>query len=206
MEKEKRKQIISSAISLFGHTHNFQRVSLEAIATKAHVSPTTIYNNFSTRENLINEVLKNLILTNLDRNRALIYSNLPFPQKLDGIISGKLDMTGEVSNEIIQKLVSQDETIAPFIDRLYQEQIKPLWKEMVKEGKNEGYIDPGLDDEALLIYLDVIQAGFKARPELLKGFKKNAKLIEQLTRLMYYGFLKKEIDLFGKKDSVTHES
>jgi len=67
----------------------------------AHVSPTTIYNNFSTQETLVNEVLKSLILTNLDRNRALIHSNLLFQQKLVGIIRGKLDMAGELSNEII---------------------------------------------------------------------------------------------------------
>lgn len=206
MENEKRKRIISTAISLFSHTHNFRRVSLEAIADKAHVSPTTIYNNFGTRENLVNEVIKSLICTNLDRNRALIHSNLSFPQKLIGIVSGKMDLAGEVSNEIIQKMISQDKTIAPFIDRLYEEQIKPLWKEMLAEGKKEGYIDPKLDDEALLLYLDVIQAGFKARPELLKGLKEKASSIEQLTRLMYYGFLKKEIDLFGDKEGVLDES
>lgn len=206
MEKEKIKRIISAAVTLFGRTHDFRRVSLEVIAEKAHVSPTTIYNNFGTREKLVNEIIKSLMHSNMERNRALIHSNLPFPQKLMGIISGKLDMAGEVSNEIIQKLVSQDETIAPFVDKLYEEQIKPLWKEMVVEGKKEGYIDPDLDVEALLMYLDVIQAGFKARPELLKGLRENASLIEQLTRLMYFGFLKKEIDLFAKKEMVTDES
>lgn len=206
MKNEKSKRIISAAVTLFGHTHDFRRVSLEAIAEKAHVSPTTIYNNFGTRENLVNEVIKSLMYSNLERNLALIHSKLPFPQKLMEIISGKLDMAGGVSSEIIQKLVSQDETIAPFVDQLYEEQIKPLWKEMVAEGKKEGYIDPGLDIEALLMYLDVIQAGFKARPELLKGLRKNVSLIEQLTHLMYFGLLKKEIDLFGKKKMVTDES
>jgi len=77
---------------------------------------------------------------------------------------------------------------------------------MMVEGKNEGYSDPKLNDEALLIYLDVIQSGFKARPELIKGLKENAGLIEQLTRLMSCGFLKKEIDLFGKKERAPDES
>jgi AcrR family transcriptional regulator len=206
MKEKKRERVISAAVSLFNHTHDFRCVSLEAIAKEARVSPTTIYNNFGTRENLVNEVIKSLMLSNLDRNRALLHSDLPFPQKLIGIISGKLGMPGEVSNEIIQKLVSQEETITPFVDQLYEEQIKPLWKEMVAEGKKEGYIDPGLDIEALLVYLDVIQTGFKARPEFFKGLRENASLIEQLTRLMYFGFLRKEIDLFGKKKMVTDES
>jgi AcrR family transcriptional regulator len=200
MKENKRESIINAAISLFSHTHDFRRVSLEAIAEEARVSPTTIYNNFSIRENLVNEVIKTLISANLERNRALIDSDLPFPQKLIGIMSGKLDMAGDMNSEIIQKLVSHNATIAPFIERLYEEQIKPLWKEMVAEGKKEGYIDPRLDDEALLVYLDVLQAGFKARPDLLRNFKNNISTIKQLTRLMYYGFLKKEISLFREKE------
>jgi hypothetical protein len=137
---------------------------------------------------------------NLERNRALIRSDLPFSQKLIGIISGKLDMAEKVNNEIIEKLVSQDKKIAPFIDRIFEKEIKPLWKEMVADGKKQGYIDPALDDETLLVYLDVLQSGFRARPELFQGFKENMGFIEQLTRLMFYGFLKKEVDLFRKEE------
>jgi TetR/AcrR family transcriptional regulator, cholesterol catabolism regulator len=200
MKKDKNKPIINAAIELFSHTHDFRRVSLEAIAKEAHISPTTIYNNFGTRENLINEVIKTLILDNLNRTRDLINSCLPFPQKLMGIINGKLNMNREVSSEIINKLVSQDKTIALFVEQMYQKEIKPLWKQIVIEGKNEGYIDPELDNEALLIYLDVLQAGFKSRPELLEGIKINSRLIEQLAHLMYYGFLIKEIVLFEKQE------
>ena len=201
MSVDKRRKIIDSAITLFSHTHDFRRVSLEAIAREARVSPTTIYNNFSNRETLVYEVIKNLVRANLERNSALIRSDLPFPQKLIGIISGKLDMAEGVNNEIIAKLISQDNKIVPFIDEIYQQEIKPLWKEMVADGKKQGYVDPNLDDEALLVYLDVLQAGFRARPELLQGFKENMGFIEQLTRLMFYGFLKKEIDLFRKEGS-----
>jgi len=201
MSVDKRRKIIDSAITLFSHTHDFRRVSLEAIAREARVSPTTIYNNFSNRETLVYEVIKNLVRANLERNSALIRSDLPFPQKLIGIISGKLDMAEGVNNEIIAKLISQDNKIVPFIDEIYQQEIKPLWKEMVADGKKQGYVDPNLDDEALLVYLDVMQAGFRARPELLQGFKENMGFIEQLTRLMFYGFLKKEIDLFRKEGS-----
>ena len=197
----KRQEIVSAAISLFSRTHDFRRVSLEAIAREARVSPATIYNNFGNRETLVYEVIKELVRTNLERNRTLIRSCLPFPQKLTGIISGKLDMAGKVNNEIIKKLITQDKTIAPFIDEIYQQEIKPLWQEMVADGKKQGYIDPALDDEALLVYLDVMQAGFKTRPELFQNFKENMAFIKQLTRLMYYGFLKKEIDLFGKEES-----
>jgi AcrR family transcriptional regulator len=196
-KSDKRQKILIAARTLFNRTHNIKRVSLEAIAEEAGVSPTTIYNNFGDRETLVYEVIKDLVKTNLERNRAFIHSELPFAQKLIGVISAKLDVAEKFNTEIIEKLVSQDKKITPFIDKILQEEIKPLWCEMVADGKKRGYIDTALDDEALLAYLDVLQAGFRARPEVLQGFQNN---LEQLTHLMFYGFLKKEIDLFQKED------
>jgi AcrR family transcriptional regulator len=196
----KRQKILAAAFDLFRRAHDVRRVSLEAIAKEAHVSPTTIYNNFGNRETLVFEVIKELVRTNVERNRALISSELPFPQKIIGIISGKLELANKVNNEIIEKMLSQDKTVAPFIDQIFKKEIKPLWKDMVADGKKQGYIDLSLDDEALLIYLDVLQLGFRARPELFQGFQNSMGFIEQLTRLMFYGFLKKDIDLFRKEE------
>ena len=197
---KKRQKILTAAFDLFRRTHDVKRVSLEAIAAEAHVSPTTIYNHFGNRETLVYEVIKELVRANLERNRALVRSELTFPQKLIGIISGKMELADKVNGEIIEKLVSQDKKIAPYIAEIFEREIKPLWKEIVADGKKQGYIDPALDDEALLVYLDVLQSGFRARPELLQGFQKNMGFIEQLTHLMFYGFLKKEIDLFRKEE------
>jgi AcrR family transcriptional regulator len=197
---DKRKTILDAAKALFNRTHDVKRVSLEAIAVEAGVSPTTIYNQFGDRETLIFEVVKDLASQNLERNRTLVRSDLPFPQKIIGIISGKLDLTEKVNSEIIEKLLSQDRKIAPFIDEIYAREIRPLWQEIMADGKKQGYIDSTLDEEALLVYLDIIQAGLKARPELFKDFQVNMSLIRQLTRLMFYGFLKKDIDFFHKEE------
>jgi AcrR family transcriptional regulator len=204
-KQNKRQRIMDAAVLLFRHTHDVRKVSLEAIAREARVSPTTIYNSFGNRETLVCEVIKELVNVNLERNRALVRSELPFPQKLIGIIRGKLELVDTVNGEIIEKLVSQDKKIAPFITAIFEKEIKPLWKEIMADGKKQGYIDPTLDDAALIVYLDVLQAGFRARPELFQGFKKNMGFIEQLTRLMFYGFLKKEINLFRKEDKQSHD-
>lgn len=197
---DKRQKIVDAAVSLFRRTHNVKRVSLETIAREAGVSPTTIYNNFGTREALLYEVIKVLTEENLERNRKLVRSAIPFPQKLTGIIGGKMDMASTLNGEVINKLLSQDEKIALFVDRLYEKEIKPLWHEILSQGKQEGYIDESLDEEALSIFLDVLIAGFRAKPDVLQNYNNNMGLIEQLTRIMFYGFLKKDIKLFKKKD------
>jgi len=200
MKTDKRQKILAAAVSLFQRTHDVKRVSLETIAGEAGVSPTTIYNHFGTREVLVAEVAKALLREILEMARSFIHSDLPFPRKLTEIIAGKLDIASQVNSEILTKLVSQDKSMTAFVEEAYRTEIKPLWREMLADGKRQGYIDPTLDDEALLVYLDALRAGFSARPELIRGFTQNTGLIEQLARIMFYGFLKKEIDLFKKEE------
>jgi AcrR family transcriptional regulator len=198
-QSDKRIRILNATKALFNRTHDVKRVSIEAIADEAGVSPTTIYNNFGDRETLIFEFIKDLTRVNLERNKAIVRSEMPFPQKLTGIISGKMDIAAKVDSEIIEKLLTQDKKIAPYVDEIYEQEIKPLWLEIMTDGKKHGYIDPSLDETALVTYLDIIQAGLKAKQDLFKDFADNMTLIEQLTRLMFYGFLKKDIDLFQKE-------
>ena len=205
IKTDKRQKIIDAAIKLFLHTHDVKRVSLEAIAREANVSPTTIYNNFGTRERLVYEVVRALVRERIEVARALFHSDASFPQKLTGIMSGKLDVMSQVNSEIIAKMLSQDRTIKRFIDEIYESEIKPLWRVMLADGKKQGYIDPTLDEEALLIYLDVIKTGFAARADVLPKFQDNTKLLLQLAHLMFYGFLKKDIDLFGKEGTKSHD-
>ena len=195
----KRQKILAAAVALFRRTHDVRRVSLEAIARESGVSPTTIYNNFGTREALVNEVAKMLFREILDMARSFIRSDTPFPQKLTGIIAGKIGIASQVNNEVLGKLISQDKHMASFIKEIYRVEITPMWREFVAEGKRQGYIDPSLDEEALIIYLNILQEGIRSQPEILQGFRENMDMIEKLTRLMFYGFLKKEIDLFRKE-------
>ncbi|RJQ37019.1 MAG: TetR/AcrR family transcriptional regulator [Dehalococcoidia bacterium] len=201
----KRGRILEAAKSLFSRTHDVRRVSLEAIAKEAGVSPATIYNHFGNRETLVCEVIRGLVGGNIARNRALIRSDLPFPKKLMSILGGKLDMMERMNNEIIEKLISQDENIVKFIDEIVEREIKQLWKEMVADGKKQGYIAPALGEDVLLGYLNVLQAGFRAMPEFLHGLADKRDYIEQIVHLMCYGFLKKEIDFSRKEEKQSYD-
>ncbi len=195
-KKTKRQRILDAALKLFGTAHDVRKVSVEDIARQAGVSPTTIYNQFGTRENLVNEVVRTLTLQNIEQNRATVKADMPFEQKLMTIMGGKMALASKLNAEIINKMVSQDKSIAPFIEKIYQEEIKPLWLDILAQGKREGYIDPMLSDEALLLYLDAMKAGLQSQPELTKGLPENLTLLKDLTKIMFYGFLKKDVALF----------
>lgn len=204
MKTYKRQKIIDSAITLFRHTHNINKVSIEAIAIEAHVSPTTIYNNFGTRDSLLNEVIKLLVRENVDRNIALIHSDLPFPQKLTQVISGKVDLMNSYNWEVLERIISQDKAIAPFVEKIYQNEIRPLWMEMLADGKKQGYISPELNEEALLMYLDIIKTGFSVKQDILRNTATSTDLLMQLTRIFFHGFLQKEIDFISKENKSLY--
>ena len=199
-DSEKSRKILAAAVNLFSRTHDVKKVSIEGIAAEAGVSPTTIYNNFHDRDTLVYEVVMELSKAIIERNSAIVRSDLPFPQKITGIINRKLGMAEKVNSEIIEKMIGQDRKITSFYDEIYEKEIKPLWYEILADGKKEGYIDPSLDPAAFIVYLDILQAGARARPEIFHDLKENMDTIKQLARLMFYGFMIKDIDLFRKEE------
>lgn len=198
--KPKRELIIETTVELFRRAHDVRKVSIEDIAIAARVSPTTIYNQFGTRDALVTEAAKSLIIRIGVMAQAVMKSDLPFDQKLIGVVTGKIALASAASDEVIAKLVSQDKNIAPFIEEMFRNFAQPLWRDFLAEGKCQGFIDPALDEEVFLEYLDIIRVGFGVKKELLVDWKDNRGKLEQLTKIVFYGFLTKDINLFGTKD------
>jgi AcrR family transcriptional regulator len=200
MRRPRREIIIETTVELFRQTHDVRKVSIEDIALAAKVSPTTIYNQFGSREALVTEAAKSLILKIGVMAQDFMRSGLPFDRKLAGIVTGKIALASAASDEVIAKLVSQDKNIAPFIEKMFHEIAWPMWRDFLAEGKRQGYIDPDLDVDVFLTYLDIIRAGFGAHKELIVEWRQNMDKLEKLTNIVFYGFLRKDIDLFGKKE------
>ena len=191
--KTKKELIIKTAIKLWRETHNVNKVSLADIAGEAGISQTTIYNNFSTRENLVEEVIRYLMHDILEQQRAIVRSNLPIPLKIQSIINTKTSYMQAIVTDVLTKL-SEDTTTRQYLDELYTAEAKPLMNEIINEGKRQGYIRKDLPNEAVMIYLDIIKDGGMANTKQLERAIKDAQLMSGLTRLIYYGLFQKEFD------------
>ena len=190
-KSEKSRRILKAAISLFTQTHDIQKVSLENIAREAAVSPATIYNHFGTRENLMREVSKELVRSMLEKMRALMDSDAPFPQKVAEVFSAKMDFIGD-NREMLGKLLSHYDSIIGDADL---SEITRLSNEFFESGKNQGYIDPSFDNRLIADYFDMLRAGVAAKPELANRFGNDPKLVNDFTQLIFYGFMKKDVGL-----------
>jgi len=196
----KRSRIIEAAAKLFGDSHKVRKVSIEEIAAEARVSPTTIYHYFGTRDALVAEVAKSLVRTVTNRSREFLNSSMPWAQKLQAIASVKLQLTSAFSNEVMGKMVSQDPALAKFVDDVVSTEFAPLWRQFLAEGKAEGYINPGLNEGVFMSYMEVLIAGFRTRPDLVQEWQKSRRLLEEISRLIFFGFMEKDVDLFGNDD------
>jgi AcrR family transcriptional regulator len=194
MKRNTRKErIINAAIKLWRETHNVKKVSLADIAREASVSQTTIYNNFDTREGLIEEVIRYLMHDILEQQRAIVRSNLPIPLKIQGIINNKTSNMQAIVSDILAKL-TEDATIRQYLDELYTAEAKPMMSEIIDDGKRQGYIRPDLPNEAVMIYLDIIKDGGMANTKQLEHAISDPQLMSGLTKVIYYGLFQKEFD------------
>lgn len=187
-----RDKILSAATHLFLNSHDAGKVSIEDIAVKAKVSPTTIYNNFGGRKALVHGVVEKIIDTSLIQSKDIMARPLPFPAKIQLILSNKNDMAGKMPEEILKKLVHMDDDVAALIQEIYQKEIQPMWQKLIADGKAEGYVDPSISEETAFIYLKIMRDGFNANAALFEPSKDKIDLMMGLSRIMMYGFFKND--------------
>ena len=195
----KKALLISAAIKLWQETHDVNKVSLADIARTAGVSPTTVYNNFSTREGLIEDVVRHLIGEVLDKQWSIIQSDLPFPQKMQGIISAKMNNLKGLHTDILDKF-STDPVMVKYMDEIYRTEMRPMMTAIMEEGKLQGYIHPDLPVEAVMVYLDILKAGGTACARELHSIVTDPRMMAGLTRIIYFGIFQKEFDFSVDKE------
>jgi len=188
----KRERITKAAVRLFNSTHNFNKVSIEDIAREANVSPTTIYNNFGNRDNLIISIIKHIHLAGLEAYNTIIRADIPFPEKIKLSMERKVNVVGELDWNLIDRMVSQDIGLANFAAEINEAEAKPMLLELIKDGKQQGYIDPNLSNEAIMMYLEILQESGSAFFRIINAPGVSSDTLKDLNHILFYGFMNRE--------------
>ncbi len=192
--ERKKESIRRAALELF-KINGIKKVSIAEIAKKAHVSPVTIYNHFGDKNTLACDVIKQSFMEKINQYRDIMNSDEPFPNKIRMIMLDKMAMANDYDQELIEKYAFGSPELAEFINKVYEGDIKKIQVEMLKEGKEQGYIDKNLSNEAIFLYLDMVRKGTDAYVYLYKNPKKNIRMLRELNNLIFYGIFKKAIKL-----------
>ncbi|WP_223699992.1 TetR/AcrR family transcriptional regulator [Sutcliffiella deserti] len=184
--EHKMNNILEAALALFME-YGVQKISIAEIANKANVSQVTIYNYFESKHNLIHEVFLHYINKVSNEFEELVYSNIAFPEKIKKIIFNKKEVSTQINEEFYQYLMKEYSKEDNEIERIYIEKAVPYFTYIFKEGKEQGYIDQSLSDEAILFYVHMLKE-YMQREEV---YQKVLPLTEDITTIFFYGILGK---------------
>lgn len=187
--EQKTNDILEAALSLF-LKYGVKKVSVAEIAKEADVSQVTIYNYFDSKDNLIREVIVHYVNKVWDEYKELLDSDLTFPEKVKKIIFDKTLIANQINEEFFQYFMKEYAEEDNYIITFYTEDVLPRLLQMFAEGKEEGYVDRSISDEAVLLYLQMF-ADYMRREEVAES---KLPLTEDLTKLFFYGLTGKSED------------
>ena len=166
---------------------NPKRVTIAKLASEAKVSQVSIYNFFGSKENLMREIFFAYMNEALDNMQNIMDSDRSFREKADEIFDMNMASAREISPDAYSFMQWDDPVIKEFQMEYATKKSLPLLLRFVDQGKNEGQIDPDLDNQTILLYLNTF--GQISAPGVAERWGHRQR--EQLCQLFYYG-------LFGK--------
>jgi AcrR family transcriptional regulator len=200
----KKELIITATIKLWRQVHTINKVSLDEIAKEAGVSPTTIYNNFSTREGLVQAVIEHISREIIERMLFLLKSDLPFPAKMQGMALAKLNSINGLQSDIVEK-VWTDPIAKRYLNEIIEKDARPIFSSIIEQGKKEGYIHPDIPPELFMLYFNILEAGGEKYKTEIAQLSNDKNMMLQFARLMYFGIFRKEFDLLSGNPVANEE-
>lgn len=182
--EQKKEDILRSAIDLF-LTYGIQKVSVAEIASKANVSQVTIYNYFGSKHNLVEEMLVYYLDKIWSDYEMMLCSDLPFIEKIKKVMFNKIDSANRVHPDTFTHFMKKYAAGVPYLEKMIQEKIIPRLIDLIDEGKREGYIDPDLSNESVLMFVQM----FKDYMQKEETYPHIQKLTGDLTKLFFYGLV-----------------
>ena len=190
--KERSKEEIRKAAWELFSQFGVEKVSMNDIARKAGVSHATIYNNFGSKDVLVQEYVSAMSEQLMGSAEEILTLDEPFEQKMAALFAYITEMLSqnvpEANNPILSgNAILQNDPEIRKIRESAQEKMGQLIMQLVAEGKQQGQVNPDLSDESLAIYFGIFMDMF-INPDYQRQFRQNPKLITDLGSLMLYGF------------------
>jgi AcrR family transcriptional regulator len=178
--KEQSKQDIRRAAEELFSRFGADRVSVNDIARKAGVSQATIYNNFGSKGNLVHDYRKTIVRLIATRFREVLVWKKSWVERFQDFLQSWIDIADRYKIEV-EDSGAQDPGDSIGMD------IENLFREFIREGKEQGNLRSDLSDEAIVTYIKFFQQGISNNPGIRERMQRDARLSRDLLSLFMYG-------------------
>jgi len=191
---ERKKENIRQAAKNLFSKYGIDKVSVSDIAQLAGVSHVTIYNYFGSKDGLVSDLIKTRFISQLQRLQEIVQSGQTFTEKLETLLLDKVHTITPFDEEMTQKALVSNPELRSFFETVLKKDMPKLYLEIIDAGIEDGFIDPNIPPETILMYLYLIRAGAIADPERWAKFHLDEKSGRDFQNLILYG-------LKGKRDT-----
>jgi AcrR family transcriptional regulator len=184
---DKRRRLLVTAQSLF-FKHGIRRVSVEEICREAEVSKMTFYKHFRDKNDLIRAILDVVEKEGLERYRAIMKSDDPFPEKVKAMVRLKMEQTEELSREFYVDIHRHaDQEIILLMDQMEKTDMGLVERDFARALK-QGHLRAGIHPEFIVYFLNKI-VEMSHDETLLRMYPSPQAMIMELTNFFFYGIL-----------------
>lgn len=181
--EKKKAQIKQAAFTLF-NKYGIEKVTMKDIADAANVSPVTIYKYFGNRDELLRTLSQDFLDQSYVFFKRLLEEEIPFTEKIDRLVDYSIRQKKMFNEDYFKKLYYGDPNYVRFTNEHYMKRVQDLMIELIRQGKDNGYVDPDLSDTSILLYTKAVIDAFTD--------KDTALAIDEATRvdlvnLYFYG-------------------
>ena len=186
----KRDQILETGKELFWK-FGFRRVTVEELCREAGISKMTFYKFFSNKMDLVMTIMIEFGQVSMARYRSLMDSDLPYTEKVLGMIELKREQTEAMSNEFFRDYISHaDPEMMEYFERLSAETFK-IFLDDLRKAQQQGHIRKNVKVEFILHYLNHITEMVQD-DQLLELYDSPQELALEIINFFFYGLMERE--------------
>jgi len=189
--EQKKESIRQATLELFT-AHGIGKVTVEEIATRASVSPVTIFKYFVSKQNLVRDVVKWALSNAYQHHESVLRSDQPYLSRIRQVMFEKSRWLDTAHRDLLKVVISRDPEIKGFAESMFQDKQKQLMSDFFEEGKQQGYIHPDLSIDSILIYMEGLRGIAYTHPEFFAQMEHNKHILRDFIRLLFFGLMGKE--------------
>ncbi|WP_226655628.1 TetR/AcrR family transcriptional regulator [Pseudalkalibacillus hwajinpoensis] len=197
-KQQKRKNIMDAAFGLF-NKEGVKKVKISDIAKHADVSQVTIYNHFTSKEELVRAVLKDYMHQQFGAFKELMQKEHSFAELIEFIVFEKHKAVQSLDPSLLQEMLTADEELKEYVDHFYRTQTLPLFVQLLEKARERGEINASLSMEAIMFYLNALKTEVQRVPA--KTWSERKDFLDDVLQLFFYGLSGGSVSSRNKSES-----
>jgi AcrR family transcriptional regulator len=183
-KQQKRKDIMNAAFMLF-NKEGVKKVKISDIARFAGVSQVTIYNHFTSKEELVRAVMKEYMHQQFQIFKESVEEERTFADLVELIVFEKHKAVQSLDPSLLQEMLTADEELKEYVDHFYRTQTLPLFVQLLERARERGEINASLSMESIIFYLNALKT--EVQRVSAETWSERKDFLDDVLQLFFYG-------------------